>query len=144
MRPGPPTSQPRSIFADQHAVHPSFDALAERLLRNFTGMGLPKAERPEGLSIEVILSPEEAARGGSVSIGIPVHQVCAFCNGTGDIWPFACQNCNGQGVVPAIRPVQVRIPRSLSLGLAPEASLETLGVNNLFLRFQFRVSNELY
>jgi molecular chaperone DnaJ len=133
--------RPRSIFADIHAVHPSFEALAERFLRNFTGRGIPKAERPEGLSVEVILTPEEAARGGALSIGIPVHEFCHACGGTGNDWMFPCLHCEGEGTVSRIEPVRVRIPQSLSLGITPEVSLETLGINNLFLKLRIRVSN---
>jgi molecular chaperone DnaJ len=133
---------PPSIFADMHAVHPSFDALAERLMRNFTGWGVPKAERPEALSVEVILTPEEAAHGGVLSIGIPVHEVCGVCGGTGNDWLFPCRHCGGEGTVSTTQPVQVRISPSLSLGAIPEISLETLAMNNLFLTLRIRVSNE--
>ena len=131
-----------SIFANTHAVHPSFDALAERLLRNFTGLGVPKAERPEPLTVEVILTPEEAVRRGVLSIGVPVHEVCRACNGTGSDWLFICPHCRGEGVVCRIQPVEIRVPQELRLGLTPEVSLETLGINNLFLRLRLRVSNE--
>jgi molecular chaperone DnaJ len=134
----------RSIFADAHSVHPSFEALAERLLRNFTGRGVPKAERPEGLSVEVILTPEEAAQGGVLSIGVPVHAICRACAGTGNDWLFPCPHCRGQGAVSTVQAVQVRIPQSLSLGVTPEVSLEMLGINNLFLKIRMRVSNEQF
>ncbi len=134
--------EPQSIFADAHSVHPSFEALRERLLRNFTGRGVVKAERPEELSIEVILTPEEAADGGVLSIGIPVHEGCWACAGNGKNWLFPCVHCRGEGTVSRVQPVQVVIPRSLRLGRTPEVSLETLGINNLFLKLRIRVSNE--
>ena len=133
---------PHSIFADTHAVHPSFEELAERLMRNFTGRTVPKAEKPEGLSVEVILTPEEAARGGVLSIGIPVREVCSACGGTGDEWPFTCLHCRGEGTVSRMRPVQLRVPQAISLGTVPDVSLEPLGINNLFLQLRIRVSNE--
>jgi hypothetical protein len=42
----------------------------ERLLRNFTGIGIPKAERPERLTFELILTPDEAENRHP---GLPVH-----------------------------------------------------------------------
>jgi molecular chaperone DnaJ len=134
----------RSIFADRQSVHPSFEALAERLLRNFTGRGVSKAEKPEGLSVEVILTPEEAARGGTLSLGIPVHEYCPACGGSGHDWLFLCPHCAGEGILSRTQSMQVRIPNSLRLGLTPEISLETLGINNLFLRLRFRVSHEQF
>ena len=53
---------PVSLLPEPMAVRPSFEALAERLVRNFTGLGVPKAERPEGLTVEVLLTPEIASR----------------------------------------------------------------------------------
>jgi molecular chaperone DnaJ len=134
--------EPQSIFANTHAVHPSFEGLADRLLRNFTGWGVPKAEKPEALSVEVILTPEEAASGGVLSIGIPVPEACRACGGSGNYSLFPCPRCRGDGVVSRMQPVEVRIPQALRLGLTPEVSLETLGINNLFLRLRLRVSNE--
>ena len=134
-------SAPESIFADLQAVHPSFEALAERLLRNFTGRGVPKAEKPEGLSIEVILTPEEAATGGVLSIGIPVHGPCHACGGSGRNWLYLCAHCGGDGMLSRMQPIEVPIPPSLRLGLTPEVSLEPFGINNLFLRLRLRVSN---
>ena len=136
--------QPQSIFADMHAVHPSFEALADRLLRNFTGIGIPKAERPEPLSIEIILTPEEAARGGILSLGIPTHDYCDVCGGTGRDWLFPCHACAGEGIVSRVRPLQVRIPQSFSLGMIPEVSLEPFGIDNLFLKLRIRVSNDRF
>ena len=134
--------EPQSLFADTHAVHPSFEALAERLLRNVADMDIPKAEKPEALSVEVILSPEEAAAGGVLSIGIPVYESCRVCGGTGRNWMFLCPHCGGEGVVSRMQPVEVGIPSSLTLGLTPELSLHALGINNLFLRLLLRVSKE--
>jgi molecular chaperone DnaJ len=133
---------PRSIFADRDAVHPSFEALAERLRRNFTGRHVPRAERPEELSIEVILTPEEAVRGGILSIGIPVHEICGVCEGTGRNWLFSCPKCGGEGRVSRLQPLPVPIPPELRLGVVPEVSLEALGISNLFVKLRMRVSKE--
>jgi molecular chaperone DnaJ len=134
--------EPRSIFADIHSVHPSSEALKERLLRNFTGLGIPKAEKAERLFVEVVLTPEEAAQGGLLSIGIPAYEVCRDCGGTGNDWLFPCLRCRGEGTLSRMQPLDVRIPQSLKLGVMPEVSLEALGINNLFLKIRLRVSRE--
>jgi hypothetical protein len=38
--------------------------MIDRFRRNFTGIGIPKAERMEELNLEVILSPDEAGHVG--------------------------------------------------------------------------------
>ena len=136
--------EPRSIFADVDAVYPSFEALADRLMRNFTGRGVPKAERAEPLLIEVILTPDEAQSGGVLSIPVPVHNTCDFCRGTGRDWLSACLHCAGQGVLSTDEQVDVRIPPRPHLGATFDVPLRTVGIGNLFLRLRFRVSNELF
>jgi len=63
--------EPVSLLAESQAVRSSLEALVERVFWNFTGLGVPKAGRPEGLTVEVILTPEEAVRGVAVPIGVP-------------------------------------------------------------------------
>ncbi len=92
---------------------------------------------PEPFSVEVILTSEEAARGGTLRIGIPVRDLCGSCAGTGNDWLFPCSYCGGKGMVSRMQPVRLTIPYSLRLGLTPEVSL---GVYNLKLRM--RVSDE--
>jgi DnaJ-class molecular chaperone len=84
--------EPVSILAEPYAVRPSFEALVERLFQSFEG-GIARAERSEGLSVEVILTPEEAVRGVAVPIGVPRLHRCPDCGGTGRIWLFPCAYC---------------------------------------------------
>ena len=135
--------EPESLFADTHAVHPSFEALSERLFRNFTGWHVPKAEKREPLSVEVMLTPEQARRGGVLAIAIPVYEVCGDCNGSGTDWPFLCRQCAGNGALMRRRQLEVDVPQLLRLGTTSELPLERFGIANLFLRLHFRVSREL-
>ena len=75
--------EPVSLLAEPQAVRPSFEALVERLVRNLTRVGIPKAERPEGLTVEVILTPEEAVRGVAVPIGVPGLHRCGLAEALG-------------------------------------------------------------
>jgi molecular chaperone DnaJ/curved DNA-binding protein len=120
-------SQPASI-------HPSFEALYERLLRNFTGIRVPKGERLEDLNIEVILSPEEAARGVMVPIEVPTFHRCPFCDGTGRDWVFPCTYCMEEGYVEKPETVHVEIPSNVAPGTVYEIPLKGLGVHNFYLR----------
>src|SRR2546426_9678567 len=62
-RPEPLVPEPLSVLRDFQTIHPSFEALFERFLRNFTGLGSPKAEPLEGLKVELRLSAIKAASG---------------------------------------------------------------------------------
>jgi hypothetical protein len=64
------------LLGEPLAVRPSFDALLERVFRNFTGIGLPKTGGPEGLSVEVILTPEvksELGAGSAFTFSLPIQ-----------------------------------------------------------------------
>lgn len=74
--PEPLVPEPLSILRSFETVHPSFDELVDRFLRNFTGIGIPKAKGIEDLNLEVILSPDEAAQGGLAPIGVPSFHPC--------------------------------------------------------------------
>ena len=50
---------------DFQAVRPSFEEMFDRLVRNFTGIRVPKGERIQELNVEVILTPDEASMGGN-------------------------------------------------------------------------------
>jgi DnaJ-class molecular chaperone len=76
-------------------IQPSFDALQARLQRNFTGVGVPKGERVEGLNVEICLWPEEARRGGVIHLGVPIFSRCRSCAGRGREWGFMCLATKG-------------------------------------------------
>ena len=57
-----------SVMRDFQAVRPSFEEMFDRLVRNFTGIRVPKGERIQELNVEVILTPEEANTGGIASL----------------------------------------------------------------------------
>jgi molecular chaperone DnaJ len=117
---------------------PSYEALFERIWKNFTSVSAPKSEKIESLTCEIILTPEEALRGGKIRLMVPARIPCAVCHGKGGIGPLQCWKCNGQGF--AVN----RVP--LVLSYAPgttnqvlEISLERYGIHNLYLIAYLRV-----
>jgi molecular chaperone DnaJ len=120
----------RRDFAD---VGPSPEALVGRIARNFSGVGLPKGEGIEELSVELAVSEEEAARGACVCLGIPVFSRCASCAGRG------CSICAGQGVTESEYPVTISLPPMSGRGSTFVLPLSGLGIRNLFARVRVRV-----
>jgi molecular chaperone DnaJ len=133
--------EPVSLVAEPWAVRPSFEALMERLLRNVTGLGVPKAERPESLTLEIILEPEEVARGVRVPIGVPAVARCPHCDGAGHVWLFPCASCRQQGVVATERIVDVTIPPWVRPGTVIDVPLQGFGIRNLYLRCLVRIAS---
>jgi DnaJ-class molecular chaperone len=137
--PAPWRWAPVSLWAEPLAVRPSLDALVERLFRNFTGIGIPKAERPEGLTFELILTPDEAVRGVEVPITLPRVASCHECGGIGRVWLFPCASCGGQRVIVTERIVRMQIPPLVRPESVIEVSLHGVGIRNLYLSLHVRI-----
>jgi len=130
---------PISLLGEPEAVRPSFEALVKRLFGNFTEFDVPKAERAEALALEVILTPEEAARGVIVPIAVPRLHECPDCGGAGHIWLFPCPSCAHEGVIAGEEIVQAAIPPVAGPAAVIEWPLRGLGIHNLYLRLYVRV-----
>jgi molecular chaperone DnaJ len=127
------------IFANRESIRPSFAAMYDRLLRNYTGIGVPKAERLEGLNLEVRLPPAVAALGCTVPVGVPTFSRCPHCHGSGRDWVYLCMYCGGQGTMEHEEIVQIHIPALLPPGSVLEIPLDGLGIHNFYLRLHVSV-----
>jgi DnaJ-class molecular chaperone len=132
-------AQPVSLLAEPLAIRPSFEALLERLLRNFTEVGVPKAERAQGLTLEVVLTPDEAVTGVELPIGVPHIVPCAECGGSGRVWLFPCMACGEAGVIAGERVIRISIPPRVRSGSVLELPLDGVGIRNLYLRLYVRI-----
>jgi len=120
-------------------IQPSFEQLFDRLWSNFTLLTRPKAETIESLNVEILLSPEEALRGGQVRVFIPSQFQCPTCEGRGGVGPFECWRCDGRGIVVGEYPLFVSFPAGISEYVV-EIPLDRLGIQNFYLKVYFRVS----
>jgi len=141
-----PRSEPlipewRFGLRDFLTIQPSFDALQARLLQNFTGVGVPKGERVEGLNVEICLRPEEARRGGVIHLGVPIFSRCRSCAGRGREWGVMCLVCLGQGMIEEEGNVTVHIPPRVQHGTTLEVPLERLGLHNFYLCLHIAVTS---
>ncbi len=132
--PDPLVREPVTILGDSDSIRPSFGAMYDRFLRNFTGLAVPKSERLEGLNFEVLLTPEEASRGCVVPVGVPVFSRCPQCGGTGRGWVFPCAYCQQQGTIENEELLRIRIPPRAPSGSIYEIPLRGLGIHNFYLR----------
>lgn len=121
-------------FDPSASVRPSWEALQERYLRNFTGGWAPKSELVEGLNLEVLLSAEEALRGVEVPIEVPTLQACDACEGEGHVLFFPCAACGRTGRLLVPETVLLHLRPPVLSGTAFEIPLDHLGVHNFYLR----------
>jgi len=74
------------------------------------------APHARGSSLSIVLTPEEALRGGTLRLEVPVERHCATCQGTGRGFFLFCNDCAGQGRVRHQRPVRFVIPAGVQHG----------------------------
>lgn len=135
----PLVPEPVSIADDYGALHPSRDDLLRRVQSNFRADG-PKGERTEPLRVTLAVPPETALRGGTIAIGVPVFRRCRYCRGTGRDWISTCPYCQGEGSLLGQEPVRVQVPPFYANGMTLDIPLLNLGIRNLYLRLDLRVS----
>ncbi len=124
------------------AYRPSFEELFDRLWANFESLSRPKGEHLESLTVEMVVSPEEARQGGRVRVWIPARAVCSACGGRGALGPYECWRCEGQGAVTAEYPMEGEYPAGTADGYAIRIPLTRLGIGNFYLTVLLRVSEQ--
>jgi molecular chaperone DnaJ len=129
----------RHLFADAGRISPASEDLFAHILRNFVSPGLPKSERPEPLLCDIVLSPDEAHRGGVLPLRIPIVAVCPDCHGAGHVFGFACQRCDATGDARSEITIPVEVPVGARSGMILEFPLTRWGIRNLWLRARIHV-----
>lgn len=81
---------------------PSFDEIFDHLWNNFSNMTRPKAEKTEGLDVEITLSTEDARYGGHVKVIVPARVICPACHGDGAVGFYECWECAGEGAIKGL------------------------------------------
>ncbi len=119
---------------------PSFDELFERVWSNFEPLSRPKAEGLESLTMEVVLSPEEARFGNRVRVRVPARARCTECGGRGSVGFYECWYCEGHGALMTEYPVEISVPPGTRDGDAVRIPLTQFGIENFYLTLLFRVS----
>jgi DnaJ-class molecular chaperone len=141
-QPEPLGPEPRSLFRDYGSISPSPEEVYERFARNFTRRGISKAERPQALTVDVVLSTDEVLRGGVVAIAVPVFRRCSACGGSGQDWFFPCLWCRQQGFVEQEETVEIELPPLLKSGTVVDVPLRERGIRNFVLQVHVRIGHE--
>lgn len=120
-------------------LYPPTEVTLMAVLRNFVRAETQPDEPMKSVNVQVVLSPDEAARGGIATIGVPVYYPCAVCGGSGQDWLLPCEPCQAQGMVEEEETVRVRIPARVGDYTLIEKPVRGLGLHNLYLRLYVRV-----
>jgi DnaJ-class molecular chaperone len=117
----------------------SLKEVFDRSWRDFELSPRPRSARLENLTFEVVVSVDDARRGGRVQIVIPGRARCAACGGRGGIGFHGCWRCAGSGAAVADYPVTVDYPPGVPDRYAVRIPLSRFGVRNVDLILLFRI-----
>lgn len=140
---GPVDLGEASLTRSFTTYRPSFEALFDRIFRNFDEARQSKGERLEPLTVVVTLTPDQAFRGGHVRIMVPARVRCPSCRGSGGTGYYECWRCSGAGTLTGEYPVMISYPPGIADGHVVRLSLERFNISNLYLNLMFRISELL-
>jgi molecular chaperone DnaJ len=122
----------RSVFKEMDSFESLVDDFFEGFLPGFFSRERSRSTAKD-LYYEVVLSPEEARKGGLFPISVPVVAPCPRCGKTGLWEEFFCQVCLGQGRISAEREFSLSIPPRTHHGTSMTLSLEDIGLQGAYL-----------
>ena len=132
--------QPVSFLRDFETVSPPYEQMRAQVVRNFTRSGSTHEEPSRSFNVQLILSPEQALRGGMARITIPVFYPCPTCGGSGQDWLFSCASCQAQGMLEEEETMRLPIPPMVQDYTLIETPVRGLGLHNMNVRLYIRVA----
>ncbi len=136
---GPAACENISLRHSFRTSHPSMEEIFDRIWSNFSPMETYRGERLQNLCLEIVLSPEEAQRGGRFQILVPAQTVCLVCGGRGSVGYYECFRCMGSGTITEDMPVEMEFAPGISDGYQKAVSLDLFGIQDVYLTLLFRI-----
>jgi molecular chaperone DnaJ len=144
-------ARPRAARPVRKSGGPMADGFAPRGGRNSSDSEILKAffpgvfQREETRSqedpyIEILLSPQEAERGGCYPVTLQMPGPCRHCGGTGASTFFDCPVCRGRGRVSSRQTFDLSLPPGIRDGTTATLSLAGVGIAGTRLHVRVRVA----
>ena len=116
-----------------------FEAALARVSRDLTTAHFDSQQAPQALHAQVILSTDEAIRGGNLVIVVPSCSPCERCGGSGRRGLFSCDLCDGEGLMEEEETLRVHVPPRVGDGTRIDVPLRGLGLHDFYLCLHVRV-----
>ncbi len=124
-----------------HTSRPSFDELLDNLQNALDVPTQRKGDRFETLTMEVVLTPDEAGSGGKFQLLLPIEATCPACGGSGDLGDWDCWRCNGTGAIREEFPIEVEYPPGILDHYQVAIPLDRVSVPDICVILLFRISS---
>ncbi len=121
-------------------IRPSFDEVFDSLWNALERCAQRKSERFRTLTMEVVLTPDQAALGGRARVVIPFEALCPICDGSGASGFWECRQCSGAGVCRVEFPLEVQYPPGIGDHYRIAVPLDRLGIDDVCAVLLFRIS----
>jgi molecular chaperone DnaJ len=108
----------------------------------FPGIFARDAERvlQEDPRIEILLSPQEAVRGGTFPVTLQLAAPCGHCGGRGTRAFWECPTCGGRGRVTIRQAFNLSLPPGIRDGTTATLSMAGVGFGGTRLHLRVRVA----
>lgn len=106
-------SQTRALDRSIHHYNFLFDSLFDRMLTGFTESFVGEGVRLKSMTVEVLLTREQAAKGGNVHPRVPVRLRCPSCQSHTEVGFHNCWRCSGVGYLTGEKTVLVNYPAGM-------------------------------
>lgn len=122
-------------LADEVAIDfPSVASVLDAMRDSFFG-----AAAAASLSAEIVISPQEAFRGATVSLDLPLRGTCPACGGRGEVWTGGCADCAGAGEVDVTHDIRLRIPPGVREGATFRFVVDPQGAASTLVEVRVRI-----
>jgi DnaJ-class molecular chaperone len=120
-----------------------FEVALARASRNLVTGTIDEAISPEGLDLQVVISPALALAGGLLKLAVPSCSPCSQCGGAGRQGRFPCEVCDGDGLLRHIEEVCFTVPRNAGDATRIKVPLRGLGPHNFYLSVRIRIAGQI-
>jgi len=120
------------LLDDFETMASSLGEILDHIAQNFFGFHQKSGGPRRHLDVEIVLSREEAQRGGRLPFEVPCYEPCTACRGSAWTWGL-CPRCHGFGLMETARQVVLDIPPGIGNCTRYEVMLEQAGISNLIL-----------